>query len=173
MTLLKLDRALAATDTVTGTTTKQLGGRTIDMHVSQHSVTEGDLWIFDPSTATLIAGDLVTLPVPLFDSACAEGWQHALDTLSTARFKRLIPGHGAPMGPEQFETYRTAFRNLLSCARQPDNKNRCIDQWFEDAHTLNGDIDEGYGRALLTYYFDQFIKPDAPQRARWCKANQS
>jgi glyoxylase-like metal-dependent hydrolase (beta-lactamase superfamily II) len=169
ITLLKLDRALAATNPVTQSTIKQLGGRKIEINVSEHSVTEGDIWVFDPTTATLIAGDLVTLPVPMFDSACPEGWQHALDTLAAAKFKRLIPGHGAPMSPEEFEQYHRGFNNLLACAKQSE-KQQCIDHWFDDVRLLNGNIDEGYGRALLSYYFDQFIKPDAPKRKFWCKA---
>ncbi|MES1195447.1 MAG: MBL fold metallo-hydrolase, partial [Steroidobacter sp.] len=167
--LLKLDRALAETDPVTQTATLQLGGRKIGIHVSPHAVTEGDLWIFDTASKTLIAGDLVTLPVPLFDSACAEGWQRALDKLSSTKFRILIPGHGEPMKRAQFEQYRHAFARLLSCAQQADNKRQCIDNWFADARSLVNQEDEKYGRALLSYYFDQFIQPDAPGRKQWCK----
>jgi len=34
----------------------------------------------------LIAGDLVTLPVPFLDTACPNGWRKALDTLDDQRF---------------------------------------------------------------------------------------
>ena len=167
--LLKLDGQLAETDPVTKTATMQFGGRKIEVHVSPHSVTEGDLWIFDISTNTLIAGDLVTLPVPLFDSACPEGWRTALDVLSSRKFRTLIPGHGEPMSRNQFDQYRNAFSKLLSCAQMSGNKPLCIDGWFADAGSLVKPVDEPYGRMLLSYYFDQFIKPDAPGRKQWCK----
>ena len=145
-----------------------LGGRILEVHVSAHSVTEGDLWVFDPSTRTVIAGDLVTLPVPLFDSACPEGWKRALGELSEVRFERLVPGHGAPMKPAAFATYRKAFDRLLECAAGAADSKTCIDGWFADAKPLVAKSDETYGRTLLAYYMDGFIKPDAAGRKRWC-----
>lgn len=169
--LLKLDHALTETDPVTQSTTLTLGGRKIEVHVSAHAVTEGDLWMFDSATRILIAGDLVTLPVPLFDSACPEGWRHALDTLSSVKFKILIPGHGMPMRRDAFQSYRIAFDRLLICSTHVEKKQQCIDNWFTGARSLIAAEDEKYGRELLSYYFDQFIKPAAPGRARWCTAS--
>ena len=166
--LLKLDRQLAETDPVRESTTLDLGGRILEVHVSAHSVTEGDLWMFDPSTRTLVAGDLVTLPVPMFDSACPEGWKRALGELSEVRFKRLVPGHGAPMTPAAFATYRKAFDRLLECSAASADSKTCIDGWFADAKPLVSKADESYGRTLLAYYIDGFIKPDAAGRKRWC-----
>ena len=166
--LLELDRQLAETDPVRESMSLDLGGRILEVHVSAHSVTEGDLWVFDPSTRTVIAGDLVTLPVPLFDSACPEGWKRALGELSEVRFERLVPGHGAPMKPAAFATYRKAFDRLLECAAGAADSKTCIDGWFADAKPLVAKSDETYGRTLLAYYMDGFIKPDAAGRKRWC-----
>lgn len=166
--LLALDRKLAANTPVTQSTTMTLAGRLLDVHVGAHAVTEGDLWLFDRETKTLISGDLVTLPVPMFDSACPEGWQQALQEMSSVKFARLVPGHGLPMTPAAFETYRHAFDALLACAAGDAGKASCIDGWFSDAKPLLARSDEAYGRTLLDYYIDQFIATDAPGRARWC-----
>ncbi|MEZ5461892.1 MBL fold metallo-hydrolase [Dokdonella sp.] len=168
MDLLKQDRKLAETDPLRKSTTLTLGGRILEVHVSEHSVTEGDLWIFDPQTRTLIAGDLVTLPVPMFDSACPEGWKRTLDKIAATRFRQLVPGHGAPMGPENFSTYREAFNRLLECSASNTDKQTCINQWFAQMKPMIAQADEAYGRTLLGYYIDQFIRPDAPGRKRWC-----
>lgn len=169
--LLRLGRKLAETDPLLESTTLTLGGRRLEIHVSAHSVTEGDLWILDPATKTLIAGDLVTLPVPMFDSACPEGWSKSLADLSGRDFKQLVPGHGMPMTRAQFSTWRKAFDRLLACSANGDDGKTCIDGWFTDAGDLVSATDEAYGRTLLAYYIDQFIKPAAPGRKRWCPAS--
>jgi len=166
--LLKLDRLLRETDSIAQSSTMKLAGLTLEVHVSPHSVTEGDVWLYDVQSKTLIAGDLVTLPVPLFDSACAEGWQRSLAVFSKVKFKTLIPGHGSPMNRSAFETYRSAFTDLLQCAQHPENKQQCIDSWFADAHRLTNPDDEAYGRILLSYYFDEFIAPHSAGRKKWC-----
>lgn len=172
LALLSLGQELAATDVITDSASKVLGGRILEIHVTSHAVTEGDIWIWDKSTRTIIAGDLVTLPVPLFDSACPEGWKEALGSIANEKFQMLIPGHGVPMQRAVFDRYQHAFGELLSCAARGESKSICVDAWFADARPLIAAEDESYGRTLLSYYFDQFIKPDAPGRKRWC-ATQS
>jgi hypothetical protein len=90
-----------------------------------------------------------------------------LAELERTRFVRLIPGHGEPMDRAAFRTYRKAFDRLLTCAAGVDGKDSCIDGWFADAKSIVSPGDVAYGRVLLAYYFDQFIKPDAPGRKRW------
>lgn len=170
MDLLRLGRKLGGTDPVPRSTTLTLGGRRLELHVSPHSVTEGDLWIFDAATKTLVAGDLVTLPVPMFDSACPEGWSRSLADLAREDFSQIVPGHGGPMSRSQFAIYRRAFDRLLACAANEHDSKTCIDGWFDDAGVLIRAADQAYGRSLLAYYIDQFIRPSAPGRKRWCPA---
>jgi glyoxylase-like metal-dependent hydrolase (beta-lactamase superfamily II) len=54
----------------------------------------GDLWLLDPASGTLVVGDFVTLPVPFFDTACAERWQRRLRQLAALPFERMVPGQG-------------------------------------------------------------------------------
>jgi glyoxylase-like metal-dependent hydrolase (beta-lactamase superfamily II) len=106
---------LKPTRVISESSSVKIAGRTLELHVEHSAVTAGDIWVFDPETQLLIAGDLVTLPAPFLDTACPERWQAALEGLSRKRFNRLIPGHGAPMDAAAFNTYRAAFNKLVSC----------------------------------------------------------
>jgi glyoxylase-like metal-dependent hydrolase (beta-lactamase superfamily II) len=165
LALLKLDRELAADEGVTASGPMTLAGRALDLHVETRAVSDGDIWILDGKSKTLIAGDLVTLPVPLFDTACPEGWQQALSRVAEVDFETLVPGHGAPMVRAVFTTYRGGFDGLLTCAASAAEDAACIDGWF---HAVKAE-DSPYARELLAYYVKQFLRPDAPGRKRWCR----
>jgi glyoxylase-like metal-dependent hydrolase (beta-lactamase superfamily II) len=81
----------------------------LEIRLEKNAVMAGDVWLLDPTTHVLASGDLVTLPVPFLDTACPRGWKSALDHISHANFKVLVPGHGAPMPRAAFETYRSAY----------------------------------------------------------------
>ena len=98
------------------TSTRTIAGRKFTVGFESHAVTAGDVWLFDPATHVLASGDLVTLPAPLFDTACAEHWRGALDRLAAVDFKILVPGHGAPMHRADFATYRA--RSII-CSTAP------------------------------------------------------
>jgi glyoxylase-like metal-dependent hydrolase (beta-lactamase superfamily II) len=165
LALLNLDRELAADEGVTASGERTLAGRNLDLHVETRAVSDGDVWILDRESKLLIAGDLVTLPVPLFDTACPEGWQDALSRIAAASFEGLIPGHGDPMDPESFSNYRRGFDGLLACAASAAPNPSCIDDWFRDVKAE----ESPYARDLLDYYLKQFLRPDAPGRKRWCE----
>jgi glyoxylase-like metal-dependent hydrolase (beta-lactamase superfamily II) len=165
LALLKLDRELAADEPVTASGDRTLAGRTLDLHVETRAVSDGDIWVLDRESRVLISGDLVTLPVPLFDTACPDGWQQALSRVAEVEFETLIPGHGEPMTREEFLGYRRAFDALLACASSTAEKAVCIEGWLRDAKA----DDSPYARELLEYYLKQFLRPDAPGRNRWCE----
>lgn len=166
--VLLLGRALAETDAIPQSVERRLGGRNLDIRVAAHAVTEGDLRVFDTQTRTLIAGDLVTLPAPLFDTACPEQWAASLEELARTPFTTLVPGHGPPMTPAQFAQYRKAFDRLLICTAQASEAAPCVDGWLADASSLIDPADTDYTRQLLDYYYDQVLKKGAPGRQRWC-----
>jgi glyoxylase-like metal-dependent hydrolase (beta-lactamase superfamily II) len=165
LALLKLDRELAADEGVTTSGPRTLAGSALDLHVETRAVSDGDLWILDQESKTLITGDLVTLPVPLFDTACPEGWQQALSRMADVEFETLVPGHGDPLTRESFSTYRRGFDALLACAGSGAENTACIDGWFREVKAE----DSPYARELLGYYVKQFLRPDAPGRRRWCE----
>jgi glyoxylase-like metal-dependent hydrolase (beta-lactamase superfamily II) len=132
-----------------------LGGRTLRVGCASRAVTAGDLWVYDPKSRVLAAGDLVTLPGPFLDTACPSGWQKALADVAAVDFQTLVPGHGAPMTRQDFQSYRTAFGGLLTCAAAPDRKpDECIDGWTTAMAPFLKQEDPKFVRGLLGYYVD-------------------
>lgn len=152
---------------VTGT--MRIGQRPgIELHVAPNAATKADVWIWDPGSRTLVAGDLVVVPAPFFDTACPEGWQEALTALSATPFETLIPGHGAAMNRSQFDGYRVAFDALVACGRAAEAKRVCIDGWLRDAaQFLPTDEDRKNAELLLDYYIDEIMR-NAEKREEYC-----
>jgi len=155
---------------ITGTSTRTIAGRKFQVGFESHAVTAGDVWLFDPASRVLASGDLVTMPAPLFDTACAAHWKDALDRLDKIDFKLLVPGHGAPMGRADLATYRRAFDRLLDCGASTSPKQACIDGWMHDAAPLIPAADEKLARSLLDYYIDGNLRGDAAQKRKLCAA---
>jgi len=148
--------------------TRQIAGHRFDIHLHAHAVTAGDVWLFDPKTRVLAAGDLVTLPVPFLDTACPARWQNALAELAHQPFKSLIPGHGAPMSRAQFDTYRHAYANLVTCAASAKPKSDCIDGWAADAKPLLSEDESKFARSLLDYYVDNSLRASPAKTSKLC-----
>ena len=155
---------------ITATAKLAIAGRNLRIGYESRAVTAGDVWLFDTSTRVLASGDLVTLPAPLFDTACAERWKVALGDLANVDFSVLVPGHGAPMHRAEFATYRRAFDHLLECAAGESPKQVCVDAWMRDAATLIPASDEALARSLLDYYVDGNLRAPAAQKAKLCGA---
>lgn len=159
---LRPDVAIAASGA------RRLAGRRLQLHLQAHSVTAGDVWLFDPSTRVLIAGDLVTLPVPFLDTACPSRWAAALDDLARQPFTRLVPGHGAPLDRAQFDRYRRAYAALLTCAASTADRDACADGWIATAGPLLDEAARAQARPLLEYYLDRVLRGDAGRIAALC-----
>jgi glyoxylase-like metal-dependent hydrolase (beta-lactamase superfamily II) len=129
-----------------------IAGRLLKIGFEANAVTAGDLWVLDPATGVLIAGDLVTLPAPFLDTACPKRWRESLTELSKADFDLLIPGHGALMTRKQFASYQRGFVNLLDCAATDATETTCTDGWIRDVRALMPDLDERFTRTLMAYY---------------------
>lgn len=152
--LARLDAgaALGPDDLVRATGERTIAGRRLVVGLEGPAVTAGDVWVFDPASGVLVAGDLVTLPVPLFDTACPDGWKAALERLAAVDFKLLVPGHGAPMDRAGFERYRSAFERLLACGASDAADPACIDGWMRDAGRLVPAGEREFARTLAGYY---------------------
>jgi glyoxylase-like metal-dependent hydrolase (beta-lactamase superfamily II) len=138
-----------------------LAGRPLQLGLARHAVTAADVWVYDPATRVLIAGDLVTLPAPFLDTACPEGWQRALASLPATGFRRLVPGHGAPMTRRGFDRWRRAFDALLLCAAGDAPAASCSAGWQRDAGSLLQGHPEGFTRELVDYYVGRLRGPNA------------
>jgi glyoxylase-like metal-dependent hydrolase (beta-lactamase superfamily II) len=139
-----------------------LAGRRLHVGFASHAATAGDLWILDPATKVLVAGDLLTLPAPFLDTACPSGWQAALGTLSKVDFTTVIPGHGPPLTRHEFDAYRAAFDGLLACAASGRTRDACIDEWTKAEAPLLKDEDPTFLRGVVGYYVD--VLRQAPGR---------
>ncbi len=170
LALIDAGSKLYPDERISETSTRTIAGRTFRVGFESRAVTAGDVWLFDPATRVLASGDLVTLPAPLFDTACAERWRSALGRLAGIDFKLLVPGHGAPMGRADLATYRRAFGRLLDCAASQSPKQACIDGWMHDAAALIPAGDEKLTRSLLDYYVDGSLRAGADQTAKACNA---
>jgi glyoxylase-like metal-dependent hydrolase (beta-lactamase superfamily II) len=137
---------------------RTIAGYDLDLQYERAAVTAGDVWVFDPETRILLAGDLVTLPAPFLDTACPRRWSAALRHLTQTRFRVLVPGHGAPMDRAGLGIYREAFDGLLSCAESEVPKGECIEGWLRDADALVPESDREYARGALDYYLDQVLR---------------
>ena len=129
---------------------------------------DGDVWLFDRTTRTLVAGDLVTLSVPLFDTACSAGWQDALRRLDDVDFVKLVPGHGAVMDHARFRIYRGAYDRLLACAASDAPADACKAGWLHDAQSLIPAPDLALADPLLDYYITQVLRAGSARRDKYC-----
>jgi len=146
-----------------------LAGRQLQVGLERYAVTEGDVWLYDPATHVLAAGDLVTLPAPFLDTACPVHWQSALARLESVDFDILVPGHGKPMSRSDFAVYRRAFDSLLACAASTASNGDCTDDWQRAAASfLTTDRDNKLARGLVDYYLTAVLRGDEEKRAELC-----
>ena len=162
--------ALGPTETVTKSGPVAIAGRVLRVNLETHAVTAGDVWVFDPETRLLLAGDLVTLPAPFFESACPSRWQASLAHLQKQPFDQLVPGHGAPMDRRGLAAYARAFTNLLACAAGDAKNQACVDGWIDDAAALIVSKDVSYARTLIAYYLDNYLRHPSERVRNFCTA---
>ena len=149
---------------VTGATRLPFAGRALELRLAPLAATEGDTWVYDAQTRVVAAGDLVVLPLPFFDTACAEGWRRALETIDRTAFATLYPGHGPALSHADFSLYRWAFDRLLDCANGAAAKQACIDGWIKDAGPLIRTAQERQqSREYLDYYIGAILRDRAKQ----------
>jgi glyoxylase-like metal-dependent hydrolase (beta-lactamase superfamily II) len=161
-------RAFEPTHPVEADGMRTLDGRALRLGLRRDAVSGGDVWLFDPRARVLVAGDLVTLPVPLLDTACPGAWVEGLASLEGVPFDVLVPGHGEPMGRADFQRYRAAFGRLLACAAGPDSDAACTDAWLADVGDLVPVAQHAHARQLLQdYYLPQRLR-GRPERPPYC-----
>ena len=162
---LRPDVALSKSEAMT------LAGRQLDVHVTDKAVSDADVWLYDQSTKVAVIGDLITMPVPYFETACPDKWRTALDEVWATPFETAVPGHGRPMTRPQLDTYRQALTAFVSCVRTDKPQAECAAAWVTGASSLIGD-DANRRKAIaanMEYYVDYLRKGGG--KAPDCKAS--
>ncbi|MCB2098014.1 MAG: MBL fold metallo-hydrolase [Parvularculaceae bacterium] len=165
---IKSPAALLPDITVDTPMTIDVDGRALEINLTDHAVTEADIWIWDAATKTVIIGDLITTPAPFFDTACAEGWRAALDAVEEKPFERVVAGHGATLDRSGYLAWRRAFDNLLSCAVAHDGA-ECVSGWMTDAAQFIREDEKDRAGRMIVYYVDNVIR-SSEARERFCRA---
>lgn len=160
---------LFPTDPVLSSGPMRIAGMAFQVGLETNAVSGGEVWLLDPSTRTLISGDLVNFPAPFFDTACPQGWSEALARLDAQGFDSLVPGHGAPMTHAQFATYRHAFDDLLACAAGDATVADCAAGWERELGPLLPPDQRRLGRLLLDYYFPNVLRAEPAKRDKYCR----
>lgn len=148
---------------VDATQNLSLAGRELQLHVTTHAVSETDIWLLDRRSGVVLAGDLLTLPVPFLDTACPQIWWRALQDMSAVSFTLAIPGHGPAMSSKGVAAYAQAFAQLQRCAASPASNRQCADEWLNALTPPFDAMSENYVRQLLDYYLDQHLRPGSNQ----------
>jgi glyoxylase-like metal-dependent hydrolase (beta-lactamase superfamily II) len=130
----------------------RLAGLDLLFGVSPHAATEADLWLYDPKSKRLLAGDLVTLPAPFLDTACPEGWDAALDVLDKMEFETLVPGHGPVMSHDDFRFWKSGFEAFLDCSGSDRPMETCAGGWMATARRWLSEKEAADFAGYASYY---------------------
>lgn len=150
---------LKPTISVERSQTITIGGRQLDFHVAK-GASDGDIWIYDPASGTVLTGDLVTLPAPFLDTPCPNAWSEALEEILATPFARAIPGHGREMTRADIMLYRDAFNALIACAGGAAEPLACADAFAATASPLQEtpDTDARYARGMSRNYVESVLR---------------
>jgi quinoprotein relay system zinc metallohydrolase 2 len=99
--------------------TLDLGGRMLIVQAWPTAHSDSDVTVFDTTTKTLFAGDLVFLRhIPVLDGSI-RNWLMLLDALAALPAERVVPGHG-PVGhwPEALMAEQRYLKGLASDIRR-------------------------------------------------------
>jgi glyoxylase-like metal-dependent hydrolase (beta-lactamase superfamily II) len=170
LTTMQSKETLRADVPLTTSGTMTIGGRAFDVHVADDAVTDADVWLYDPGSKIAVIGDIVTVPVPYFETACPDGWKNAMDAVWATAFDTAIPGHGKPMTRADFDVYRKGFAPFVDCVRSSAEAGTCSAAWVTATSSLIGE-DPARRKAVadnMNYYVSYLRKTGG--KAADCRA---
>jgi cyclase len=105
---------VAPTELITDRLTLRQGRRVIELRYPGRGHTAGDLVVHLPADGVLIAGDLVTSPVPLVGTTSfPHDFARTLDSLVALRPRVVVPGHGPVLRSDEHLKQETALLHSL------------------------------------------------------------
>jgi quinoprotein relay system zinc metallohydrolase 2 len=126
-----------------------LGGRTLILKAWPLAHTDSDVTVYDPSSATLFAGDLVVVRhVPVVDGSL-RGLLAVTDALAQIPAAHVVPGHGPVIEnwPQALGAQRRYFERLLADIRGLIARGAKIDVAAQTA----GQSEKGYWELFEDY----------------------
>ena len=154
-------RVTAPTRTFEGRMVLERGNRTIELLDLGFGKTGSDVVVYLPEERLVIAGDIVTHPIPLGFARLQSEWLASLRRLVDIDFDELIPGHGEPLlGKAYVERIIGLVEFELRAVSDSIRAGR-------DAHTTAWDITfKNWAERFVgsdpigLYYFNEwFVKP--------------
>ena len=98
--------------------TIHLGDHTLDLRHAPGHVPNGT-WVYVPQERTVFTADnIINGAPPFFHSAVPSGWLQTLDALAGLDIQHIVPGHGAPCGPEAIGQVRAAVTSVIDEVRR-------------------------------------------------------
>jgi glyoxylase-like metal-dependent hydrolase (beta-lactamase superfamily II) len=95
-----------------------LGAHTLDLRHAPGHVPNGT-WVYVPQERTVFTGDnIINGAPPFFHSAVPSGWLETLDALARLDLQSIVPGHGAPCGPEAIGRVKAAVTGVIDEVRR-------------------------------------------------------
>lgn len=140
----------------------ELAGRQVHLGLG-YAVSGGDVWLRDDAAGVLLAGDLVSLPAPNFDTACAEIWVDDLNVLWAQQFDRLVPGHGRVLDKDEFRIWQLAFEDLVQCAGSRKSDESCRDGWLKGTRKLLSAEEQAEASRMLDRDIPALLRNEAAQ----------
>jgi glyoxylase-like metal-dependent hydrolase (beta-lactamase superfamily II) len=161
MATMEKSRELKPDVPLTKSAEMQIAGKTLDIHVTDKAVSDADVWFFDKPSKVAVIGDLITFPVPYFETACPDRWKASLDHVWATPFEQAIPGHGRPMTRPQFDVYRQSFGEFVACVRSDKPAADCGAVWTNGVASLLGD-DPARKKAVASNmeYYVTYLRPN-------------
>lgn len=166
--LIDAGRALYPDVRVRKTLNWRIAGRPLRLGLQTDAVTAGDVWLYDRKSRLLLAGDLVTLPVPFFDTACPQRWLQALRELDQLDFKRVVPGHGPVLTHGEFSGYVQGFDQLLLCAASDRSVSDCSAEWQRATAAWVPADEQARAGQMLDYHFTSLLRAPDGGATRYC-----
>ncbi len=117
-----------------------LGGRVLELRAWPTAHTDCDLTVHDPTTGTLIAGDLLFVErIPVIDGSL-RGWLEVSERLARVPAERVVPGHGPASAewPAALAPQRRYLKELAAAVRAAVARGRSLRALLDDPPPAEG-----------------------------------